>query len=213
MFKMVLIIAIASLIGISAALYYSYEAFFNGKDHIFQNMMAKEGQKFGKDRELSFSDVIVIMDKEISIDGSEPIAVRCSKGMEYIPFGYLQLKNMRLVLGCLDDYMGGIRTLTTGISESLGLHFGDAGQLSDLRTWIRRDKTSGNLLFFKVVQQSHSDAGTKDMPYCTSRLRVLTLDTDQKKFVEVQSDARAEDFKFIPPARIDERCIRSGLKN
>jgi hypothetical protein len=162
--------------------------------------------------EITFKDQLVIHDKGMSKDGGPMENVPCDAELGGVTFGFIQLdKKTTAELNCVDDYAGGISIVIKGakgsaVSEKLGEILGDAGESTETRSWIT--KKQGNINIQTVTYSSYQDPDAEDTAPVNCEKKAWSIDFDKKskKFKRKSIALNEKDMKFVPAARVAEKC-------
>lgn len=164
-------------------------------------------------KEIVFKDLIVVHDKSMAKDGGAVEAVPCSAERDGETFGFIQLdEKVQAELNCIDDYAGGISLVVKGKKgkkqiEKIGELLGDAGDVSDTRSWIsKKDK---KITITTVTISSSEDVLDEEGTSlkCDKQAWVIEWDSKKQKFNRKNIDYSEKDFKFVPAAQVAEKCI------
>lgn len=161
---------------------------------------------------LEFKDVLVLMDHSYSIDGGPMVEAVCSDADPASTFATLKVGDKVLELTCLDDYMGGIAIKGASeppLYEKIALKFGDAGQLSDKRAWVR--KTPEGLSISTVTRWSQDDIDEEEAGQshveCGTESATITISAKDLSWSKSETKANPAEFPFNPPANINAKCL------
>ena len=162
--------------------------------------------------EIIFKDQLVIHDKAMSKDGGPMENVPCDAETGGVIFGFLQLdETTKAELHCIDDYAGGISLTIQGTkgsvsTEKLGEVLGDAGESTETRSWIT--KKSGKVSIQTVTYSSYQDPDAEDTApvNCEKKAWSIEFDSKSKKLKRKSISFNEKDMKFVPAARVAEKC-------
>jgi preprotein translocase subunit SecF len=154
----------------------------------------------------------VIHDKGMSKDGGPMETVPCDAEIGGVTFGFIQLDEKTTAeLNCVDDYAGGISIVIKGAkgsaaSEKLGEVLGDAGESTETRSWIT--KKEGHINIQTVTYSSYQDPDAEDTAPVNCEKKAWSIDFDKKskKFKRKSIALNEKDMKFVPAARVAEKC-------
>jgi hypothetical protein len=163
-------------------------------------------------KEIIFKDQLVIHDKGMSKDGGPMETVPCDAEIGGVTFGFIQLDEKTTAeLNCVDDYAGGISIVIKGAkgsaaSEKLGEVLGDAGESTETRSWIT--KKEGHINIQTVTYSSYQDPDAEDTAPVNCEKKAWSIDFDKKskKFKRKSIALNEKDMKFVPAARVAEKC-------
>lgn len=163
--------------------------------------------------EIIFKDQLVIHDKAMSKDGGPMESVSCDAELGGVTFGFIKIDEKTTAeLNCIDDYAGGISIVYKGLkgttsSEKLGEVLGDAGESTETRSWITRTK-AGELNIQTVTYSSYQDPDAEDTApiNCEKKAWNIEFDKKSKKFKRKSITLNEKDMKFVPAARVAEKC-------
>lgn len=162
--------------------------------------------------EIVFKDQLVIHDKGMSKDGGPMENVPCDAEVGGVTFGFIKLDEKTTAeLNCIDDYAGGISIVIKGTkgsesSEKLGEILGDAGESTETRSWII--KKEGVISIQTVTYSSYQDPDAEDTApvNCDKKAWSIEFDKKSKKFKRKSIALNEKDMKFVPAARVAEKC-------
>lgn len=163
--------------------------------------------------EIIFKDQLVIHDKSMSKDGGPMETVPCDAELGGVTFGLIKIDEKTTAeLNCIDDYAGGISIVYKGLkgsssSEKLGEVLGDAGESTETRSWITRSK-EGVLNIQTVTYSSYQDPDAEETApiNCEKKAWAIDFDKKSKKFKRKSVTLNEKDMKFVPAARVAEKC-------
>lgn len=172
-------------------------------------------------REITFSQVIEVREKNINIDRAGLKGVPCSKERtKPLAFGYILLNKKNTAkedtaqLACIDDYLRGITLHYLNKdgelkSINLGMVDGDAGDEWDSRSWITRDEDSGDLVIMNVSLVSADDIDSSNPTECTVTKTLYAWDSEEKFFSETETNQDFDLRTFTPPIGVSKNCLDS----
>lgn len=171
--------------------------------------------------EIKFNDTIIVENTRISIDGAPLKEVPCGDTQDPIVFAEIDLGGGLVAeLECLDNYMGGISLAMKeeGLrldTQKLGLAFADAGDTSDMRSWIKHDASTNSVLIYMVsywsqedIEELEREAGVPEKVECGNKIELLKWDPKAKKFLVSEVKEDLSKFRFDPPPSIHEKCMQ-----
>lgn len=162
---------------------------------------------------LDFKDALVLMDHAYSVDGGPMTEAVCSESDPPFTFATLKVGDDKVVeLTCLNDYMGGIAIKGEAeppLYEKLALTFGDAGDMSDKRAWVKR--TPEGLTIFTVTRWSQEDideeeAGNSHVE-CGKSVDQITVSAKDLTSSKSDFHGNTDGFVFNPPPQINSKCL------
>ncbi|MES2965311.1 MAG: hypothetical protein V4760_15610 [Bdellovibrionota bacterium] len=160
---------------------------------------------------IDFKDVLVLMDHSYSVDGGAMTDAVCSETDPPFTFATIRIGESKVAeLTCLNDYLGGISMKAASeppLYEKLGLQFGDAGEMSDKRAWVRRSPEG--LTIVTVSRWSQEDMDEEESSThveCGSKMEQLVISGKDLSFTKSEFKGKLEDYVFNPPPNINSKC-------
>lgn len=168
--------------------------------------------------ELSFQKELQFRHEFLSRDRGPWTGVGCSAEGQI--FARLSLPDRsEALLWCENEDMEGVRLILPPLVSGappraiqLGLLFGDAGEASDTRTWIRREGEGLRLLratrwsFHEMAGDPLAD-NSEAPPQCGMEVETLFFKSAKEELSEfTEAEIKEGEIRFEPPPQIDEDC-------